>query len=351
MYDVAIVGAGPAGAIFAKTLAEKNSELKILLVDGSEGVKKVCGGLLSPSAQKQIAMLGLTLPTSILENPQIFSVDVIDLTKNYKRHYSRQYINMDRKAFDGWLLSLVPDSVEILKGRCLDIQEGDTEYTLTVKSSGGAEKFVAASVVGADGGSSIVRRSLFEKKIYHYASIQEWYKISDERLPCYSCIYDKETSDNCSWTIRKGEYFIFGGSFVKKGCRESFEKQRARLEKFLGCEFGEPVKKEACLLTNPKRVGDILCGKSRVYLLGEAAGFITADSFEGISSALLTGRMLAEAYTEGETHDKIIKLYKSKTKKQKRKMRYRILKMRLLCSPTFRHLVMKSGVKSFKPYY
>ena len=83
MYDVAIVGAGPAGAIFAQTLAEKNSELKILLVDGSEGVKKVCGGLLSPSAQKQIAMLGLTLPTRILENPQIFSVDVIDLTKNY----------------------------------------------------------------------------------------------------------------------------------------------------------------------------------------------------------------------------------------------------------------------------
>ena len=350
MYDIAIVGAGPAGAIFAKTLAEKNTELKILLIDGSEDVKKVCGGLLSPSAQKQLAMLGLTLPTSILENPQIFSVDVIDLGKNCKRHYSRQYINMDRQSFDGWLLSLVPDSVKILKGRCLDIQRSENEYTLTVKSSGAAEKFTAASVAGADGGSSVVRRSLFDKKIYHYASIQEWYKISDERLPSYSCIYDRETSDNCSWTIRKGDYFIFGGSFVRNGCRESFEKQKKQLEKYLGIEFGEPVKKEACLLTNPKRAGDILCGKPGAYLLGEAAGFITADSFEGISSALHTGRMLGEAFAEGKNHEDILKIYKAKTQKQRRKIRYRIFKMRLLCSPTFRHLIMKSGIKSFKPY-
>lgn len=349
MYDVAIVGAGPAGAIFAKTLAEKNTELKILLIDGSNDVSKVCGGLISPSAQKQLAMLGLELPVDVLENPQIFSVGVIDLAIEYERRYIRQYINTDRTRFDEWLKSLIPNTVEIIKGRCLDIKEGE-EYTLSVKSFDVVEKYTAASVVGADGGSSIVRRSLFNKKIYHYVSIQEWYRYETKALPSYSCVYDSETSDNCSWTIKKGEYFVFGGSFVKKNCREAFEKQKARLEKYLGIDFGVPVRKEACLLTCPKRAGDILCGKPGAYLLGEAAGFITSDSFEGISSALLTGRMLAEAYAEGGTHENIIRLYNVKTKKQKRKIRYRIFKMRMLCSPLIRHFVMKSGVKSFKPY-
>ena len=350
MYDVAIVGAGPAGAIFAKTLAEKNKDFKILLIDGSFGVSKVCGGLLSPSAQKELARLGLELPVSVLEEPQIFSVGVIDLGREYERGYIRQYINMDRARFDSWLVSLIPDTVEIIKGRCLEIKEENAEYTLTVKGADGVEKYTAKSIVGADGGSSLVRRTLFDKKIYHYVSIQEWYKYDGRALPSYSCVYDKEISDNCSWTIKKGEYFVFGGSFIKKNCREAFEKQKGRLEKYLGIDFGEPIRREACLLTCPKRVGDVLCGKPSAYLLGEAAGFITADSFEGISSALHTGRMLGEAFSEGKNHEEILKIYKSKTKKQRRKIRYRIFKMRLLCSPAFRHLVMKSGIKSFKAY-
>lgn len=51
IYDVVIVGAEPAGATFARQVA--NGEHKILLIDAqTENNKKPCGVLLAPDAQK-----------------------------------------------------------------------------------------------------------------------------------------------------------------------------------------------------------------------------------------------------------------------------------------------------------
>ena len=90
-FDVAIIGAGPAGSVLAAQLARKCPELKILLVDGqNEKNKKVCGGLLAPDAQGMFARFDLTLPKYVLADPQIFDVQTIDLVtgsvRNYQRH-------------------------------------------------------------------------------------------------------------------------------------------------------------------------------------------------------------------------------------------------------------------------
>ena len=114
IYDVAVIGAGPAGAVFAAELASADPARKILLIDGiGEGKGKMCGGLLAPDAQKVLAKLHLTLPNSTLADPQIFAVETVDLAPRYVRHYTRHYLNMDRAAFDAWLLSRVPDSVTV----------------------------------------------------------------------------------------------------------------------------------------------------------------------------------------------------------------------------------------------
>ncbi len=346
-YDVAIIGAGPAGAVFAKELARKAPELKVLLIDGQgECNKKVCGGLLAPDAQQMFARLGLTLPTEILSDPQIFDVETIDLNKNCVRNYQRHYLNMDRYAFDKWLVSLIPVGVDIHNGRCTKIRRDGEQVVLTL----GDKEVKARFVVGADGANSLVRKTFFNDKPMKYVAIQQHFACTNQAMPPYSCIFDPETSDSCSWTIRKDDYVIFGGAFHKKNCRKAFDKQKARLEDFLGAEFGEPIKTEACLVTSPRKMKHFKVGSDNVFLVGEAAGFISASSFEGISSALLSARLLAEAFGEENNARDILRAYQKKAHKLKFKLYTKIQKRRVLCSPFLRGLVMKSGVQSMKKY-
>ena len=351
IYDVVIVGAGPAGSIFARELAIANKQLKICLIDGQDEVnRKPCGGLLAPDAQKALARFSLTLPKKTLADPQIFTVETIDIEKGFRRYYQRHYLNMDRYAFDGWLLSIVPQCVDIIKGRCEKIVQEKDDFEITLFSSGKKTVLATKNVVGADGGSSVVRRSFFKVKLKQYVSIQQWFENKGQQLPYYSCIFDQKTSDSCSWTIHKDKYLIFGGAFEKKGCREAFEKQKIRLERYLGTEFGQAIKTEACLVSSPRKMSDFTLGKRGVYLIGEAAGLISSSSFEGISSAILSGKYLSMAFLEAKDQTEILKLYKKKTLKLRIKLCLKNPKRFVICNPFLRNIVMKSGIQSVEKY-
>ena len=348
LYDIAIIGAGPAGSTLARELARARADIKIILIDGqSADHPKPCGGLLAPDAQKVLARFGLTLPTSVLDDPQIFAVETVDLGSRLVRYYQRHYLNMDRYAFDRWLISLVPESVEVMNEKCISVTENDTIFAL--KLHGGRE-VVAKSVVGADGAASIVRRSFFAPCKKKYIAIQQHFTASAETLPAYSCIFDRETSDSCSWSIRKSGRIIFGGAFDISDGRAQFEKQKARLEEFYGVSLGEPTKTEACLVCSPRRPSDFNCGRESIYLVGEAAGFISSSSFEGISSAMLSGKLLADALSVAESPKSAIGSYRKKCRKLQFKLTSKIFKRAVLCSPLSRGLIMKSGIESVEKY-
>ena len=351
IYDIAVVGAGPAGAVFTRELIRARPELKIVLIDGqSARLPKPCGGLLAPDAQKLLAKFDLALPKSVLEDPQIFAVETIDLERGLVRYYQRHYLNMNRYAFDEWLLSLLPESVAVCNGRCCEIQREGELYSLSVKESEAAYTLKTRMLVGADGGGSIVRRAFFKPMSVQYVAIQEWFENKGQRLPYYSCIFDEKTSDSCSWTIHKGNYLVFGGAFKKQGCRRAFDEQKLRLEAFLGNSLGEPVRTEACLVSSPRTGKDFVTGRDGVFLLGEAAGFISASSFEGLSSAMYSGKLLADAIRDGKDPKEAQKIYRKSTKALRRKLRMKIIKRALLCSPLVRRLIMKSGIESIEPY-
>ena len=54
--------------------------------------------------------------------------------------------------------------------------------------------------------------------------------------------------------------------------------------------FGEPMKSEKCTVLFPSRWADFVCGEDNAFLIGEAAGFISASSLEGISSPWIARR-------------------------------------------------------------
>lgn len=351
VYDIAIIGAGPAASVFAKEIAHLQPDLKIIIIDGqSPDSAKPCGGLLAPDAQKLLARFDLVLPKSILEDPQIFAVETIDIEQRLVRYYTRHYLNMDRYAFDSWLLSLIPSHIIIHKGKCVKIDKEDESYILFVNNNENKHTFKAKIIVGADGGGSIVRRTFFSPMKVQYVAIQQWFENKGQKLPYYSCVFDSKTSDSCSWTIHKGDYIIFGGAFKRSGCRASFDAQKARLEAFLGNLFGDPIKTEACLVSSPRNMKDFCTGNNDVFLVGEAAGFISASSFEGLSSAMLSGKLLADAFSKAKSYTDIQKAYRKSTFSLKLKLFTKSMKRVILCNPISRSIIMKSGIQTIKPF-
>lgn len=345
-FDIAVIGGGPAGATLARLL---DGRFRTVLIDGktnsADSFRKVCGGLLSPDAQKAFAEFDLTLPKDILVDPQIFSVRTIDLQSRRERHYQRFYMNLDRHKFDLWLESLVPENVERYYGRCADIfRNEDGSYRLICRMNDGSEQFVSADkIVGADGAGSAVRRFLYpKKKIRRYTAIQQWF-AEEHSNPFYSCIFDPETSDCCSWSISKDNLFIFGGAFAPKGCRESFERQKKRLAEY-GFKFGEPLKTEACVVLRPSSPFDVSTGRENAFLIGEAAGLISPSSLEGISFAVNSARILAEILNGKAERPQ--KAYAARILPMRIKIAGKLLKCPFMYRPSLRRAVMAIGVGS-----
>jgi len=345
MYDIVVVGCGPAGAAFARVAADTG--LNILLIDGQdEKNKKPCGGLLSPDAQKVLAKCNLSLPKDILVDPQIFAVQTIDLERRLLRYYPRHYLNVDRYAFDRWLLNQVPAVVKRISARCVDVKRKDDGFVLTASSGDGTREISCRYLVGADGAGSIVRRKIFSSPCKEYVAIQQWFEC-DGIEPFYSCIFDEKTSESCSWSLCKDDAFIFGGCFDAKDCRRAFEEQKVRFANTLGITYGKCIKTEACLALSPRSAKDFITGKNGAFLIGEAAGFISPSSFEGISSALTSGVLLAKAFINGRN---IEKSYRNATLPLRLKLLAKVFKHKILYTPLTRSLIMKSGIASINPW-
>ena len=367
-YDIAIIGLGPAGATLARLL---DPRFRIIAIDrktldvddvlGTEALsptsagskpaafRKPCGGLLAPDAQKALAAFDLTLPADVLVDPQIFSVRVVDVANNLTRYYQRCYVNMDRHRFDQWLIGLIPDSVRTELGASVgDVQRDGGLFHVTYTDADGTERRVSArAVVGADGAFSQVRRLLYPQANLHaYTSIQQWFRDVNP-TPFYSCIFDPAVTDCCSWTISKNGYFIFGGAYPAHGAREAFERQKARLAE-RGFRFGEVLRTEACQVVRPSGPSDIHCGRDGGFLIGEAAGFISASSLEGISFAFDSARILADVLNGFGLGPDSAKRYVRATGSLRRKVIAKVGKAHVIDSPTLRGAIMRSGIGAIR---
>jgi len=344
MYDISIIGLGPAGATLARLL---NKKYKVIVIDRKNNkTGKCCGGLLSPDAQKILAQFDICLPKDILADPQIFSVKTIDLDNNIERFYQRFYVNMNRAKFDNFLVSLIPENIEICSNSvCTKIEREKNTYTLELKTNGTKRTVSSKIVIGADGANSIVRNTFYKKnKIKRYTAIQEWYE-DKKNSPFYSCIFDKAITNSYSWTISKDNYFIIGGAFPSSGSNAKFEMLKEKI-KNMGFSFEKPVKREGCFVYLNKGILSTCTGKNGAYLTGEAAGMISPSSLEGISYSMESAKILSEIINEDINN--IGYKYFIRTLKIRIKLFVKIFKMPFMYNRILRGIVMKTGIKAIK---
>ncbi len=353
MYDIVIIGSGPAGSNLARLIGDK---YKVLLIDKrdleNENPKnlanKCCGGLLAPDAQKMIAKLGLGIPKDILVAPQLFAVRTIDLTNNLERLYQRFYFNMDREKFDRWLVSILPTGVD---------KKFNSFFKNFAEIPGGYEiRYIYNSqelsaktrvIIGADGAFSRLRNSI-NKDINipeKYISIQEWFECPYQ-MPYFTAIFDEEISDFYSWIIPKENYLLLGSALrPRENTREKYDILKTKLTQ-LGFHFDNKIKTEGAYIYRPKKVSQFYAGRDGIALIGEAAGAISPSSAEGISYALKSSLYLAQSLEEGI--DGFLDRYKQKAKGIKLNLLIKNLKSPAMYNPFLRQLAMKSGLQSIK---
>ena len=355
MYDVAIIGAGPAGATLARLIGEK---YRVLLVDKRQIIdapekfssRKCCGGLLAPDAQRMLSKLGLGLPKSVLQEPQLFVVRAIDLQQRLEGYYQRHYINIHRHKFDRWLLSLIPPGVDMRLGCQLKSYTSEDNYfSLTLNQENKTYSEKTRILVGADGASSKVRAQSLTKHFFpeKYVAIQEWLE-ADSSLPYFSSFFDPQITDYYCWTIPKGDYIILGAALrPKEKTTEKFNLLKRKLRD-QGFQFGRTAWREGAYILRPSRIQQLATGTKGIALLGEAAGWISPSSAEGLSYAFRSAVLLAEALRN--TPHGFEKRYRQQTRGLRRNIFLKNLKSHFIFNPRLRKAVMRSGLQSMEIY-
>ncbi|HVQ01311.1 MAG TPA: NAD(P)/FAD-dependent oxidoreductase [Candidatus Thermoplasmatota archaeon] len=327
-YDVAIVGAGPAGSTAAKFLAEKG--IKTVLIDKSKFPRdKPCGGGLTASIFKTFNYIN----TEEFIDSFCYGGVVWSKSLNSIRITSTKPVigTVLRKQFDQKL-------VEIAQENGAEFVENKKITHIKIKKDGvrlfGDAGFSVSSevVLGADGVWSTIAKNtglrpndssfgiclyneiiLGEEAIERYFSKERFVHLhlKFEGIPGYGWVFPKKESVNL------GVGVIDAVIFKKKymiDLKVVFTKYLWTLKKagLLPQDLSLGVVKGGALPSHPLRK----MYTNRVLLCGDAAGLINPLTGEGIDYAMNSGKIAADLVVEAvqneETNEKFLSKYQTR---------------------------------------
>jgi geranylgeranyl reductase len=302
-YDVAIVGAGPAGLECARVLGEAGRSVLLLERKEVVGPKKCAGGLSS--------LCDITPPPG---RARYFSEESVYLGD--RRHDVRlagPLVMVDRlelgqlqlRALDG------AKTLTILKGT--SVRKIEKNRLVTSRGSFGFRK-----LVGADGASSLVRRHLNlpskyclgvyynvpeitnELILFLHPRLKSGYIWEFPHLDCTNIgIYYRPEQIETAVAKRELEDYL-----TRKGYEYAADEYHAAPVNYLyrGCVFGD------------------------TFLAGEAAGLALKNSGEGIPYALASGREVARKILDpGYPMPELKKFLKIKRREESRLRMFDVL--------------------------
>src|SRR6266850_1824759 len=159
VHDVVIVGAGPAGASAAYSLARRGA--RVTLIDQSHPREKPCGGGVTGRALELIApaLAGSNVATCRVHTARFVdaeagrsaSVPLEDVASTS----SPGLVVASRAAFDGALVAAAVDAgAQLRRSRVIDVRVERDGVRIDTRDG----VLRAARVIGADGASGLVRR-------------------------------------------------------------------------------------------------------------------------------------------------------------------------------------------------
>lgn len=299
-FDTVVAGSGPAGVMAALHAAPRGD---VLLVDASALPRdKSCGGMLNEYTQEFLREYG-EMPHDMVLDPAWVNFRYHDWDRRILKPTELRFSNVDRRAFDDWLVSLLPANVMVVGSTGVTGYSEDADgVSVQLKNGTGPARTIRCNnLIGCDGPRSTVRRAIGAGSVGTYVTLQDFCRVDGDIEPYFDCIYMRDIGDSFgyAYVVPKGDTAIVGSVFYPKTKRphEKQEQVLSILRRHL--PLGESVKREAWVALTVRDRADVVPGRGRVLLAGEAGGFMSPTSGEGISYALNSGRLAGVAVAAG----------------------------------------------------
>jgi geranylgeranyl reductase family protein len=308
-YDVAVVGAGPAGAAAGITAARNG--LRVVCLDKATFPRdKTCGDGLTAAALHSLERLGLTrerlsqLPAAVVDETVLVSPSGRRVCLPLAGDGIHAAV-VRRRDLDAALLEVARvHGVEIRAGCGVDTVATNA-YHVTLALDG--TRLDAAFVVAADGHFSTVRRVLepsttrdlgeWHAARQYFEGVDDhrlWVLFEEDLLPGYAWVFPLPGGQvNVGYGVLRGDGRK--GRDLKRLWPDLLERPHVR--DILGAK-AQPIDSVRAWPI-PARYDRARLTHGRVLYAGDAAGVVDPMTGEGIAQALDTGALAAEAIARG----------------------------------------------------